>query len=50
MWEILILSCTVLVVLNIVKLRHVIGYELCVHASRTQLDVCIKDSEQPFMN
>lgn len=38
------------VLLNIVRLRHVIGYELHVHAIRTQLDVCIKDSEQPFMN
>jgi hypothetical protein len=50
MWETLILNFTVLVVLNVVRLRHIIGYELRVHVSRTQSDVCIKDSEQQFMN
>ena len=50
MWEILSLNCTVLVVLNIVRLRHIIDYELCIHVCRTQSNVCIKDSERPFMN
>jgi hypothetical protein len=50
MWEVLSLNCTVLDVLNIVRLIFIIGYKLCIQVSRTQSDVRIKDSEQLFMN
>jgi hypothetical protein len=50
MWEILSLNCTVLGVLNTVRFKLIIGYKLFIHVSKTQSDVYIKVSEQPFMN